>query len=762
MKLLMTVAALAGLVCALPAVARANTFTVNTNDDLDGTCTALHCSLRQAINSANASPGKDVIAFDIPPGGPQTIQPLGRPLPTATDPATLDATTQPGYSGTPIIQIDGTFAGVAFGLDVSAGSSEILGFVINRFVNPAGGAFAGGIQLEGRPGDAVTNCYIGTDFSGTVALNNGLGIFVTNSDDTIGGTSLRDRNVISGNGDGMFIYLTAARNTVAGNYIGTDPTGTIAVPNANGLNINNGAADTVVGGPLPSYRNVISGNLDFGVIVNTTPGTVIRANYLGVDVTGNRALPNSGGVFVFNAPGTLITGTTGQNGNVVSGNTSDGVLIQSDGVIVGGNLIGLGADGATPIGNHASGVLVNGSDNTIGSTPYPASGPGSPNFIAYNGFRGGVFVVAGVRNPILDNHIWANIGLGIDLDPLFVPNPNDPGDLDTGANDGQNYPVITARFQNGSGTTVDGTLDSHPNTTYLIQLFRNDACDPRGFGQGQEPVLQFFVKTDATGTATFETGVSGGHAGDRITSTATDPAGNTSEFSNCAVASAQNVGSITTLSPPNAVNPVGTTHTVTAMVTSPTGGALAGVTVYFTVMGSVETTGHCTTDQNGQCSFTYRGPDLPGADEISAYADANANGMQDVTEISGTATKGWTAPASTPGQVTGGGQAPAIDGEIAFGFNAQNLNNGVKGNCNAVDATSHIHFKCLTVDSLVITGTHATFFGEGMLDGVATNYRIDVDDLAEPGVGSDTFRIQTGTGYLAGGVLTAGNIQIHR
>jgi hypothetical protein len=112
--------------------------------------------------------------------------------------------------------------------------------------------------------------------------------------------------------------------------------------------------------------------------------------------------------------------------------------------------------------------------------------------------------------------------------------------------------------------------------------------------------------------------------------------------------------------------------------------------------------------------------------------------------------------------VTGGGQAPAVDGRIVFGLNAQSQNNGVKGNCNVIDVASDVHVKCLTVTALVISGTHATFSGEATVNGVATNYRIDVDDLAEPGQGRDMFRLQTDSGFAAGGPLTAGNVQIHQ
>ena len=217
------------------------------------------------------------------------------------------------------------------------------------------------------------------------------------------------------------------------------------------------------------------------------------------------------------------------------------------------------------------------------------------------------------------------------------------------------------------------------------------------------------------------------------------------------------------VTPTTAVNQVGTSHTVTADVQTASGSPSAGVAVLFTVSGAVNTSGSCTTDANGQCSFTYQGPLAPGADAIQACADSNGNGTADPGEPCGAASKVWTLPASTPGQVTGGGYLPdaTLAGLVSFGFNAQSSGGGVKGNCNVIDHGTGQHLKCLDVTTLVQTPTHATFFGEATVDGVATNYRIDVDDLGEPGVWRDTFKIQTDGGFAAAGVLTGGNIQIH-
>jgi outer membrane protein assembly factor BamB len=218
-----------------------------------------------------------------------------------------------------------------------------------------------------------------------------------------------------------------------------------------------------------------------------------------------------------------------------------------------------------------------------------------------------------------------------------------------------------------------------------------------------------------------------------------------------------------TLMPADAVNTVGTSHTVTASVSTPEGGPVLGSQVLFSVQGSVTTTGSCTTDQSGACAFTYQGPQLPGADVITACVDSNGNNSADPSEPCATATKAWVAPTTTAGHVTGGGQVsnPAGTDNDAFGFTAQSDSNGVKGECSLVDPSANVKIKCLDVTTLTESGTHATLFGDAVVNGTATTYRIDVDDFAEPGAAQDRFNLQTGTGYTAGGILASGNIQVH-
>jgi hypothetical protein len=120
------------------------------------------------------------------------------------------------------------------------------------------------------------------------------------------------------------------------------------------------------------------------------------------------------------------------------------------------------------------------------------------------------------------------------------------------------------------------------------------------------------------------------------------------------------------------------------------------------------------------------------------------------------------------GKVTGGGWilGPTL-GRVSFGFEAMSKPNGLHATCAVIDHATKMHVKCETIETLAVVGTHATFAGEARIDGpgiaaTTAHYRIDVDDLGEPGV-ADTFKIQLtgGTTYLAAGTLMGGNVQIH-
>jgi hypothetical protein len=435
-----------------------STFTViNINDTPANSTYIPPGSLRDAITRVNAdtNPGIDTINFAIG-SGPQTIKLGYYALPAIKHSVLIDGTSQPGFAGKPLIELDGTTASYngGNGLLISAGNSTVKGLVINRFHND-------GILLTGSTGgDVIEGNYIGTDVTGTVALANGHdGVEIRNSaHNTIGRTTAAMSNLISGNGTvqngGAGVFVNGSGNIVEGNYIGTDVTGAHALGNQwVGVSIWGGTANTI-GGTTAATRNVISGNSRDGVNLTATHGNVVEGNYIGTDVTGTSAVGNGEGVYI-----TYVS---------TSPSTS----------------------------------------NTIGGTV-----AGAGNLIAYN-FGDGVRLNGGTGNAIQQNSIFANGGMGIDLQGA--------------ANNSQAAPMMTSAVSSNGSTTFGGTLTSAPNTTFTLEFYSN----PSGTSQGKTFLGFIRVTTDASGkatfTATFGLGIASGQV---ITATATDPFGNTSEFS---------------------------------------------------------------------------------------------------------------------------------------------------------------------------------------------------------------------------------------
>src|SRR5437870_3224592 len=214
----------------------AATFTVNTADDHnDGVCNAADCTLREAMNAVNAGAGGDIISFNIPGAGVHTINLTGG-LPTLIRTVTIDGATQPGFSGTPLIELNGSGAGPGVtGLGFNAQNCVVRGLIINRFNGY-------GINVDSFAGLLVAGNFIGTNAAGTAASgNSGGGIRVNVIGVTIGGTSAAARNVISGN-SGNGIDIVSGGATVQGNFIGINAAGTAAIPNTgDGIAISGGS-----------------------------------------------------------------------------------------------------------------------------------------------------------------------------------------------------------------------------------------------------------------------------------------------------------------------------------------------------------------------------------------------------------------------------------------------------------------------------------------------------------------------------------------
>ena len=420
---------------------------------------------------------------------------------------------------------------------------------------------ANGITAQGAQQMLIQGNYVGTDLTGTLALGNKFnGIRLGDSNNnTIGGNTAAARNIVSATqqGNGISFQADSKGNVVQGNYIGTDVTGNNALGNgSSGIgNLSGGASspgNNKIGGAGPGEGNVISGNKVYGIgLGSDLGGHTVQCNLIGTNVAGTTALPNGdpvnkigGGISLSFSNNNLIGGTTAGAGNIISGNNGYGIVAVngSNGDTIQGNSIGADVNGAA-LGNGNTGVYLQNSshDDTIGGTV-----AGAGNTIAFNGNGGVILYQASDLSPVVGialngNAIYSNLGLGqitaglgIDLGSNGVT-PNDNGDGDSGANHFQNTPVLTSANSSGGTTTITGTLNSEANQQYRVEFFASAQCDPSGSGEGQIYLGSTNVTTvgnDASFNVTLPVTVQPGYV---ITATATDPAGNTSEFSQCAL-----------------------------------------------------------------------------------------------------------------------------------------------------------------------------------------------------------------------------------
>ena len=334
--------------------ARGDTFTVtNTADGGTGT-------LRWAITNANANSGKtNYIYFNIAGTAPHTIN-LSGALPSVTNSWTIiDATTQPDYAGTPTVELNGTGAGSSsVGLQLSSAFNSVSGLAINSFHTNA-------ILLTGVS-NVIQGNFIGTDTTGTIARGNGsYGIWVGSSGNRIGGSKAFNLNVISGNKDNG-IYIDGNSNLVQGNYIGVSATGAGALGNTNNGIMIYGGSGNMIGGGTPGARNIISGNGTNGIFLAGAGivGNIVAGNYIGTDASGKLALANGNDGVTITSGGNLIGTNNVISGNRAGGVFLTG---GASGNLVQGNLIGLSVDGTNALPNTGNGIeTIGASSNTIG------------------------------------------------------------------------------------------------------------------------------------------------------------------------------------------------------------------------------------------------------------------------------------------------------------------------------------------------------------------------------------------------------------
>ncbi len=438
-----------------------------------------------------------------------------------------------------------------YGIAVAGGAtSNTIGGTAAGAANVASGNNQSGIVVRdsGTSLNVVVGNFAGTNEAGTAAVaNQNAGILIQGGaqNNTIGGPAAADRNLVSGNVlGGIAFYLAGASGNLAeGNWVGLNAAGTGTIANLAGITFSDGASgDTAI-------DNVVSGNTLAGIFIGAyetstgTFGNLVQGNLIGTDPTGSLALGNVGpGVLIFAAStGNTIGGTAAGAGNLISGGMSAGVSISGTGTsgnIVLGNSIGTNLGGSAALANSGDGVVITGgaSNNTVGGTT-----AGAGNVIAFNtgvGVQVGASPTdASTGDAILENSIFANTTLGIGLGGSSVVLNDSEGH--TGPNLFQDFPVISSVVTAGGTTTIDGMITEAANTTYRIEFFGDYVADPSGYGQGQVFLTYANVTTDASGATSFSVTIPGSLSGaGSVSATATDPAGNTSEFSADAIVTA--------------------------------------------------------------------------------------------------------------------------------------------------------------------------------------------------------------------------------
>ena len=518
--------------CAIPSPGDPTLMVTSTDDVDDGTCDLAHCSLREAIIAANAAPGPDDIRFDLGGTAPQTISPTAA-LPVVTGPVSIDGGTAADCAGVPGVVLGGSLAGAgAAGLHLGGGDSTVRGLVVSDWAGS-------GIDIQSH-GNTVQCSYIGTDATGTVDAGNQRGVFIVNGNDNlIGGTGAGQGNLISANTfQGVAVSGVAVTgNRVEGNLVGTDVTGTAALGNKAFGGVNIGGTGNTVGGADPAARNIISGNVGDGIFFpNNSTNHLIQGNWIGVDITGNVGLANGANGVLFNGVPASDTSGTVVRDNVISGNGNSGVQLSGPfafGNTIEDNLIGVGADGTTALRNGPPspapadsgwGVLSTGPDNIIRGNVVANTGTAiqigtSPSATGITGVT------------ISENDIGPNVTTPIDLGGDGAT-ANDPGDADDGPNTLLNHPVIEEATETGGATTVTGTVEGAPLATVHVELFASAECAPATTANAVTFLQSVDVEIDESGVGYFEEPV--GPSPVSIVATATDEAGNTSEFSACA------------------------------------------------------------------------------------------------------------------------------------------------------------------------------------------------------------------------------------
>lgn len=509
-----------------------------TNTLDDGSCG----SLRAAITFANSTPGKDTITFNIPTPSPWTIS-VSTNLPTITEECIIDGTTQPGWAHNDLPTIRDLGPATRC-INISADSVEVYGLRLTGFNTSSdypiysnagtsgiiiGAPFKGnvingsyhGILLQG-PGAIIQGNKIGTDSSGTYAIQNEYGIRLNNCTNClIGGPGLGEGNLISGNNVTGLRLLSTSYATVQGNFVGTDINGTYAIPNGStgitlGFNSSLPADSNLIGGINPGEGNLISGNSSMGLRLLNAQGNEVYGNLIGTDINGTSIIENvnigislgfTGG---FESNYNKIGGSSAGQKNVVVGGNTGISMNTGTGNIFYGNTLGLDINGDTV--NHSGQYGVNiSSNNGISQNIIGGFGTGQSNIISgYDRF--GIRVDGDPGDPANENKAQGNI---------FYYNGDGGIILDGDANNNILPPIID-NYTTGFGATISGTCPScSPGDS--IDVYRDSTSSAKTQANEYLGSVVFSSNPWSLGGLTL-------NSGDRVTAHMTDNIGNTSAF----------------------------------------------------------------------------------------------------------------------------------------------------------------------------------------------------------------------------------------
>ena len=430
------------------------------------------------------------------------------------------------------------------GVEIYQASGNTVGGSVAGAGNVISGNLVDGVVMQNGSGsNTVAGNFIGTNAAGTAAIPNGqdgVEAALNSANNIIGGVVAAVRNLISGNiASGVDLALTGVSgNQIEGNYIGTDVSGLLRLANgANGVIIQGGPSGNTIGGvtatPGTGAGNVISGNSSANIAITgqiaATGANTVLGNLIGTTATGSAAMTNGqDGVEIFQSTSNVIGGTLAGSRNVISANSRYGVsLFQSAngnliaGNSIGTNLAGTGRSATSPASSWTPAPRTTPSAEWAPArrTPSPSTPP-----TAWRSRRQRTTRSAEIRSTRTGGSASSSGASG-------MPSQNVLGGSTTGPNLDENYPVLdSVAFAPGSGTTIIGDVNTKPNTTVFVDFYANPGAVLPAYGQGQVYLGATTVTTGVDGGAQFTFNLPALAQGAIISATATDAAGNTSEF----------------------------------------------------------------------------------------------------------------------------------------------------------------------------------------------------------------------------------------